>query len=327
MINSALWRRQTDQGVPYKLLEGSPNGVFSEDDVEITEEYIILAQDLPRFIIESFSYYELGVGSYSYYVRLYRPARSCPGFGALVTRSVSFVPYPSDMPADPFHTDAAKAVTGTYTPYLKVTVTYSVGKSGDSENDFVIISGNSTGEFLLIPTSGVGETPLRWEGTEAGGATFIKDVSLPITKVLPGMEWSLKFPRVPRVSLPGLVGIARSLMGKVNTESVTLISSVPKECLLFAGFSFTTKYNWREVLPMAEIEFKLLEKQVVGTDNQPGGHNHFYNPETGKWQRIVLPNGEYVYEAVDFSGLILSGDWNSGNRKTSKSLSVSQYET
>lgn len=307
MIPSSQWRGRTAGGIPYKLLEGYPQGSFDDDKATAQEAYIIEAHNLLAFVEESLSKTILIPGLPWTVI----PGRSIPGCPGVVSKKVSFEPFNPDLPADPFSGDLSPP-DGAYSEYLKVTIDYESGDSEDDQNkdgeeEFLNISCSSTGEFMMVPAwnsewkSGTGGT-----GTPESYGKYVKTPGTPIPKIVPGLEWSIKYPRVYRQYLPTVLVNARALLGKVNEGPVPGLVVSQAESLLFLGFSLQTKFSWREKKSLGEIELKFLEKWIDGQY----GHNHFWDPKgnggKGGWDRLCLKKGDTtstVYQLADFANL------------------------
>ncbi|MEE9592521.1 MAG: hypothetical protein V3W28_02950, partial [Thermoplasmata archaeon] len=148
------WGLRTGGGIRYKLLEGSPKGSFGPEEATATEEYVIRAQDLLSFAIESFPVpFELAATGLFYPLR-----RRFPGLASLVTKKVDWEPWEAGLPCDPFGFDSG-APAGTHGPFVKVTVEYGTMSENDEERDpddpqtFLEISANASGEFLSDDTT------------------------------------------------------------------------------------------------------------------------------------------------------------------------------
>jgi len=306
-LDPSTWRLRTLGGIPYKLYQDNPKGHFEEESADITEQYIIQASDLADFVVESFSDTIVWPGI----AWFYRPPRRYPGLFYLVTKSLDFESFPPGKPGDPYAIDSS-AESGTYSEFLLVTIKYSSGKSEeDTNNDIVELSVNASGEYLT-------HFPKRAKyniSVADNPSTKTKDEKLtnplvPMSKIVPSLEWNLKFRRIPRVNMAASFLLARSLLGTVNNYAMPAIFDAPPETILFAGFSMATKWTWREKDPSFELDMKLLEKQI----NEQGeikGHNHVFNPNTGRWDRLVktdssgvaLDPPSYAYELANLNQL------------------------
>ena len=298
-LNPKYWNLRTKRGIPYKRLEGSPKGSAEDDDHEIIEEIIIESDQLGNFVTESFN--DLSSvypgGSWG----LFYPGRSFEDISWFPTRKIEFEPFPPGLPGlfnqtlnDP-----------TYAQFMKLKITYGTGKTTDSKDDMLEKSGNATGEFLLVQTN----SKMYWETTDHPA----KGMNVPVTQILPGVEWSVKYKRIEWGRLWSSISLCRSLMGCVNSGEMPQFNFAPAETILFAGFSWTSRYSWRSNKPVSDMELKLLEKNFMvpnpDSPDNPGlpgvqvTHNMFLNPDGLKWQTLYRANGAKIYKMADLNSL------------------------
>lgn len=324
--NPSTWSLATPGGIPYKIYEGSPSGSFEEDNADWSEKVIIVATDLEGFIRESFSEYTIIPGGTWLYDH---PARSygmtgdnpdgVPGFESLVTKKISVESFPPGKPSDPFEIikdesgqtnskidldvdidGIVNSTNGTYAQFLLLTIQFSPGKCTTDNEDALEISCHASGEFLLY--SGGGKT--YWDNGEDEDPTPLKVPNVPISRVQPGNEWSLKFKRVPFEDLPDAMGALRGSLGCINSVEMASLKNADIGTILLAGFSVTSSYSWRSKKPFSEIEVKLLEKRIE-EDDKVKGHNYFLNPNTGKFQLVLGPNNlNFIYSSSDLNQLL-----------------------
>jgi len=254
---------RTGAGIKYKLMEGFPKGTVTDEGETATEEYLIKATNLLAFLYES-----KPPPIFPYLGRSYLPARrKMPGAPWLVTKSISFEPFPSGKPCDPFSAHVAtfsgssKSHTQTFTDLVKVTIQYETKKEGGDQNDpdsgkpETILEHSMTAgaQFLSIPPAktktqnkdvdGKGKYP------NAAGTDFANNQDPPrdnasirggITWVIPTVEHTLKFPLVRNPPWETLF----STLGKVNDEEIEEFFYAKQETVLFMGFSGSQKYLW-----------------------------------------------------------------------------------
>jgi len=289
-IDSSQWRLSTAGGIPYKLMDGYPTGSFDEENGQVTEKIIIEADNLNAFILESFSDSTLVPGL----VWLFAPGRRYPGGVNLITRKLSFEPFPQGRPGDPWASDP-NPPDGTYCDYVVLTVEYGTGKGqGDQEDDNSIeVSCSAGGEFLVLPPEGVLN-----DGVQNQNPTF------PVTKTVPSLEWNARYSRVPRTNLSAVLTLARSLLGKVNSTAMPIFYCTAEETMLFVGLSLNFKWMWRSAQPYAQVDLKFQQKIVV-VDGTHYGHNHFWHPgPPAKWVRVTQAGGtEDVYQKANLNQL------------------------
>ena len=296
MEEVSKWRLKTEGGIPYKVIDGSPYGTFDEVTGEITERLVIEADKLIEFRDEAFSKYTIEGSMWSW-----RRGREYPGTYYMTAR-MTFEPFPKSLPADPWECDATSsgglpAGDDTYAKFMLVTVTYSSSQNKQWESDAIEFSSHASGEFLSIksPVSLYWATRL-WGGDLAfgpfGGAA--RDITT-FNKVIPGIEWSVKYRPVPWAAMNRIVNQARLKLGVVNKDdSLPLFGATVQETIMFVGFSIRSVFTWREPTPFAWVEMKFLEKRI--NDNTISwsalpeaniGWNHFWNPAKGYFMRLV----------------------------------------
>lgn len=329
--NTANWHLRTAGGIPYRLVEGYPKGSFDEDDCKVEEKYIIQARDLMSFVTESLSDLQVRPGGQWFY----RPARRLPGPAATtpyaVTQRVSFEPLDGTRPCDPFLADVPPPSSGTYGEFLTVTIEYLTGKSDDDWPGMVELSVTSASEFMVIPSKSLTfKTPEKnADGTAYVGPANppVKDPKIPYTMLLPSLEWSVKFPRVPLAHWADSMALASDLLGCVNDRPMQVMVARWPETVLFVGFSLDLKWNWRQRQPCFSVELKFLQKEIteswdealiadawIATTPDPTGfidgwewwvkgHNHSYNPATSHWDRLRRPDDTPLYKLADLNQL------------------------
>jgi hypothetical protein len=229
--------------------------------------------------------------------------RAFPGNSNLVTKTVGFEPFDGTRPADPFERDV-ESPDGTYGRFLKVTINYITW-----QNEMMEVTASTTGEFILLPPRG----SYTWESTpsETGPdgtqrPATVKDINIPLPRILPEMEWTVRYPRIVAEALKDVFTRVRDSLGKVNSETVNLFRQAEAETVLFSGFSMKYKWSWRSADPSAECEFKFLERGFK--DDGPSGtitvtHNHVINPRTGLWDILKKPDGNKIYKSYDLNQL------------------------
>lgn len=312
-VDPRHWHLRTEAGIPYKLLEGYPRGSFARDKGQVEEAYLIRASDLLAFVYESFPPLLL----FGNFFRM-QSNRRMPRVPSLVTRQVNFEPWPPDVPCDPWSNDS-RAAAGTYTQFLKVTISYETADHDDEEEDeqqpetYLEISADTAGEFLVLPQ----RASSKWKPPEPGTPEYYAqgnppskgpendDVNVPVTQLVPQTQWNVRWPRIARSFVRTLVKRGRSMIGNVNSKPMRILQDAPPETVLFLGFGFRQTYTWsaREADQQpVEFDFKFLEKQIRVGD-AVFGHNHFYRPSKGTWEKLMRPNGQHVYTPSDLNDL------------------------
>lgn len=312
------WRLSTDGGIKYRLI--SMSGQFDADDASITEEYIIQASDLAAFTLESFPDTVSSGSSFTI-----QPKRRLPGSNSpnVFTQTVGFEGFTSGKPIDPYGSDpnAPSSPAETYEQFVKLTINYTNDASQDDDDDgeFLNITATASGEFLLLPMRDVdfGDEATQNPLDPPENVVENKDPVVPATKLLPMEEYRVSLPSILITALPGLVARARARMGAVNSQPMPVFWDAVPETILFTGYGYEKKYSWKGV--SASFDMTFLEKAVVdqapllvnGQVFIPGrwfGHNHFWNPELRKFQKILVEKGPpatFTYKLTDLNPLLV----------------------
>jgi len=320
-IDSSQWRLRTSGGIPYKFLE--MDGTFSEEDGNVNWKAIIRANTLPAFLAELFPP-PLVVGN-----RTIPRAASMPGAPGLKAKKISFRTQTEGTPIDPFLADPS-ANAGTYHNDIEVTVEFGTGYKKDNEDDpnlFLEITGNASGEFIHTSCPGAKWVPQKNSNVSGNNnpeddssvadpetgqpvgtvideeAEVNKDPTVPTIIIVPQTEWNVKWTQVPyNLFINVIIHRLRLLNGRVNSVPFSLLFNAPRETILFTGFSYTTKYSWRDNqvdTPPVQLEMKFLEKRVYWK-GYIVGHNHFWRPGKG-WQRLLVDGVNSTYGAWDLN--------------------------
>ena len=295
-IDPSLWRLTTPGGIPLKVVERS--GSFGEEEATASESYIIEADNLLAFALESFPL------PFSLYGTIFYPdRRRMPGLAPLTTKRISWEGFTDGLPVDPFGSDLA-ASDGTYQDFVKVTIEYGTTPANDQEQDpndpktFLEVSANASGVFLNANASGTA----KWDEAGADGVP-VQKANIPNTVIENLIEWTTTWSQIPYVYFNDtLVGRLRAKMGKVNSEVMSLFNDAPAETILFLGYSMRNQYTWRDgytgVSPV-QLEMKFLEKGFESRGTQIT-HNYFYDPDKPGWRKLFL-NGLAPYEDEDLN--------------------------
>jgi len=295
-ISPSGWRLKTANGIPYKLMEGYPKGSFEEQEARVEESYIIHSAHFWPFILESFPPTVGLIGP---------PPRRLPGSVAMFTRSISFEPLRSSLPADPFGQDGS-APAGTYDNFIKLNITYTSGKASDSERNeedpitFLNVSADLSGSFHQAPMSGQS----KWE-KELGLFTKdepVKEINLPVVVNQPQIEWTATLQRVDHSSFSSLLNKARGKLGKINQSVMPVLYNAYVNTVLFLGFSYSEEFSWRDgiVNGSGTATWKLLEI-AIDQEGTPVTHNHVWNPEQGKFRVLLRPDGNKLYAETNLN--------------------------
>jgi hypothetical protein len=290
-------------------VEGYPRGKFTNESADIVEKYIIEASNVYAFASECLPIMQVsGDGTLVTVVG----GRKLPGLGSLCATEVDFEPFIKGKPCDPFNGYGNDSET--YGQYVYATIKYSTADvqtpEGDDPDqlepqDFLEVSAEAAGEFLLLPQQGKS----RWLGLSVGEDL---NFNAPVGKLIPMIEWRARWPIVPRDFLSEIISRCRPRLAKINNDAMgTIFQSPAVGTMLFSGWGFRQVYTWRtdEEHPPVEFEMRFLEKSVTGVDanaivdGNVVTHNHFYRPSDGKWCPLILPTETRVYESADLAAL------------------------
>jgi len=284
-LDASTWRRRTAGGIPYKIIEGPTGNVSREEGASFTEVYIIRASDLLPFIYESFP---LAEASGDNIVWAY--PRLMPGCTNIYTRSISYTGLINDRPLDPFGADADAPEH--YEQFLKVTIQYDLMKEPEDEGPMLEISARSSAEYLMLGADG----NTRWQD-----GAVVRNINAPINQLVSETEWAVSFPKVPVNLIPTIFNRCRGFMGAVNSTVMSTLHDAPAESILFTGMSFQEQFSLGGAIDLrntGQVSVTFLEKRIQAPDG-PFGHNHFYRPEAGQYQRILRADGSSVYTQLD----------------------------
>lgn len=310
ITDPSQWRLSTPGGIPYKRhSENGHEGRMTWDSMEVSEKYVIEASRVEDFLREMFPLPtvedDIPVIKYG----------TLQGSINITASEVAWTGYPNGMAFDPFGADP-DATYGTYARLALVTVKYNdsldkgdnggKGADPDDPTTFLEISANAAGEFIHTPIPGS-----SWENASGESANNTTPTA-PAQIIVPETEWSLTWPRVSGVYFRNVfIDRLRSILGKVNTSTYSLLYDAPAETLLFVGWEMSEE---RQVFFSAEqgtvsflqkplrVSMKVLEKRVVAEDNSIKGHNHVWRPGSG-WQKLLINGTDPLYASYNYDSL------------------------
>ena len=310
-------------GVPYRLMEGYPQFVFSREESTCTEKYLIVATTLQAFLQENFPPPTVFEG------RVIIPnTRTYPGSTILYTKKVTAVPHTGSKPVDPFGF-YADAPDNTFDQDLLVTIEYSTSKTDDQDDELYEHSVNAGGEFFTLPPQKVTVTDEDARGLSGTGSSTSspepnKDFKLPISKVIPTIEHSFRYRFVQDPNW----ALYQDMLGTVNANRPLRMDLVPDEgtaphigvpsaypgTVLFMGVSGSQRVVFEDnntVTKPWDLDFKFSHKHHTGPPINPDsedrlereprifGWNHFYIPAKGDWEQIHTNTGALVHRLAD----------------------------
>lgn len=335
LIDSTEWRRRATfsggPSIPYKLVDGYPKGSFEEENAEVTEQYVIEASKLLTFVWWSFSDSKCYPGTDKW---SFRSARVLPqsiettdmadikkAMLSMVTKKITFEPYPTGRPGDPFHGEWGVVPDDTYAQYVLATITYGPGKSTEGSmvvnfNDAIEITGNASGEFIS-PSSNM---KMDWRNNANVVIGPSKEANVTLAQVVPGIEWVVKFKRVPADKINAITAMLVGFLGKVNSKPMVFLNNAVAETVLFMGFNWNRAFSWRDTTPFYELELKFIERHILYVYYTPpegglgamydyayAGWNHFPHPEFHTWYYLTDTAGNRCYKEEDLNLNIFGG--------------------
>ena len=320
MQHPADWRLTSPGGIRHKLI--SQSGSVGEEDASWKMVILIRAADLRAFVLEAFPRPTFA-GSILY------PRRFYPyGLPALKAVGLDIEGFTPGRPIDPFGADPHASLE-TYEPYLRVTISFGTGPENEAPDPadpftFLDVSAQASGQFLTAEVSG---DSIDWENYE-GDDEKPTEQDTPIEQKVSSteVEWTCKWSQIGFAWFRDtLIPRMRSMIGKVNSDSMVLFHNAPAETILFDSWSMGYQYTWREgyagTSPVS-LQLKFVEKNFEWTGGptelESGGsaesessqsevftvqvtHNHLWRPNVG-WQRLLI-NGNSMYEQTNLNDM------------------------
>lgn len=310
--------RLSYSGVNYKRVKG-PYVTATDSEVTASETIAIRAADFVRFWTKAMPKPEVVVlpgGTQA----ITRPRkRRLPGAPFLVTESVKIVDAPGGgggLPYDPFQSDT-EAPGDTYEDLIFLDIEYKTATGGEGEDEdedptdpetFLEYNVDVGGEYMMI-----NPRKATWEGSSIGEeAEANEDLQAPTAKVIPTINFSLKWPRVLVAPWAAIF----DNLGKVSSGTVPFLFNCPAETALFSGVSGKRDFVWWGndgdgstngflVKPWS-LDFKFVVKIIHLGGGAFGGWNHVYRPKKALWQRLLIA-GEPIYPTSgNFNNLFLA---------------------
>jgi hypothetical protein len=271
-------------------MEGYPKGRFSKDgDAQVEEEIILRAADFWNFVVESYSRivsFPGGGWAYSF-------PRSCPGAPGLLTQDISFEPFDGSRPVSM----VGDVSDGTYGEFIKLKVVYG-SKKDDSNGDtpFLDVTADISGEVQVNEQGG----KATWESS----GLQVQEVNSMLKRIEPATSWTVAFPSVPFVVATYIIGYAKQYSGKLNSAVMPLFRNAAPDTVLFLGTSVRETFQYdedgnKEI--MNQLDMKFSEKDNY-EDGKHKGHNHMLNPQTGKYDRVLI-NGKTLFQSTNLNQL------------------------
>lgn len=323
----STWRLGTSGGIPYRFM--GMDGTFTDEDGSANWRAIIPATSLVAFVTELFPA-PLVVGN-----KVIPRGATMPGFPGMNAKRVRFKAQDDALPIDPFSYDPG-AAAGTYNSFIEVDVEFGTGfkqPNPDDPRTFLEITATASGEYLHAAIPGAKWVPQTNENSadsnvnadddfliadpdtgelknpdtkiKKGDEEVNRSPDVPHATLVPTTEWNLKWTQIPYDTFFNtIIHRVRLLLGKVNSTTWSVLFNARPETLLFAGYSYSTQYTWRDdqvETPPVQLEIKILEKRVIWK-GVICGHNHFWRPGKG-WQILLIDGTNKAFGGYDFNFL------------------------
>ena len=210
-----------------------------------------------------------------------------PGTTVFITKNIEMEPFSEDLPGDPFGiTDG-----GEYDPLYRATINYEATRESCDERQitdpvtYLERSINAGGQFLAVPPN----------KTFVGDALDDnRDQQIPILKMVPTAEYTLRFPLVVNPNF----AVLTNFLGRVNSVAHPFLFNAAPETCLYSRFSATQKFVWngaRGCVQPWDLEFGFSHRIVDGV----AGWNHVFSPNRGTWIRVFTANREPLYQSFN----------------------------
>jgi len=276
----------TSEGISYALVQGFPK-IDSDSLGVITaqEEYIIKASDWIAFYLESIPPPEVLL------TNIVTPnRRPMPGASFYITSALSAEPFSGQLPADPFSAHAT-ATAGTFDEHMRVRITYETVKQSVTEPNptdaetFLERSISTNAEFLYIPSKKTTQADIALGQSSNVVGSPNKDSLMPISKVLPGMDFNYRWNFVMRPHWANIM----NLLGHVNSTVSKTFFNAEQETVMFMGVSGSQKFLWDGATTVIEpwsLDFKFSMKRVR-ENGVTYGWNHVWSPDSQRWMKLL----------------------------------------
>ena len=288
--------------IRYTVMSGFPKSSIAEDgSAQVVIKYLIFAGDFLLFADELFPRAVANGAKFEFPLRFRLP-------GALtnfVAISLQGEPHITNKPSDPFVADIGAPV-GTYTDLYAVTVTFAPEHTDRIETQTISIGA----EFLNIgPQSTEFGKPDSKSSTQdaegnsiprandAGAEVANESFSVPATKLVPTVEHSVTINNIVRPPLNKI----RFRLGTLNSTVMPVLFNAVPETVMFLGISGRRQLRQDGFLTWT-IEYRFSEKHIE-EDGDIYGWNHFYNPQSGQFERLFKANGSLIYAQTSMTDL------------------------
>lgn len=207
-----------------------------------------------------------------------------PRVGYLFVESVDIQPWPPNPGTSGF------SYNSYIVDYNEALVTIKYSPLPYDTSTLITRKSTYSAEVQLQPASGI-----KWQDTDDP----VKSSDTQVGKVVPMVDHTFEFHRVPPNREGPLDAVVRSMVGMVNSSTY---SGIPTETLLFKGASKTWSIDTQGQQTFTYgMQFK--ERSLKDGGNTYGW-NHFFRNEDGKYAKILTKDGNLVYATTgNFSNL------------------------
>lgn len=151
-----------------------------------------------------------------------------------------------------------------------------------------------TGEIIRGPITTPAAEEDQKKTNKTGG-------SVPITIIVPLVNWSVRWPDVEHDFFENtLIKRLRAASGKVNRETVEFLYGLEPETLLFANWSYNEKNSWRELTgasdsPPIDVTMNFIERRIIWKGLIKGWNDYWSNDEGG-WTKMTFNGTDKPYQ-------------------------------
>lgn len=280
---------------------GSPQGGYDGNGLYIRRRVLVAWSD-----IDNYSRELLPPSTVSGSTVNQSPGASLTGFSGFIVSSFSWEPRwgDSDRITNPQDcgTAAPSYEYALFNIEYRVPTFATTSGSAASRGDpvpFLQHRMTSGGDVLNLEQ---GDTNGRWYFETAN--EYVPS-GVPIPKFVGTTQHDLQWPKVPKPNWPNL----ELFKGSVNDAPFKLRGyEYPAEQLLYLNYD-STEVVMTDGTVSYDLTMHFSAKSVLVSTGVYGGHNHYWNGDLSRWERVVLDTDPTVspYPSNDFSQLFTAG--------------------
>lgn len=260
-------------------MAGYPRYRGSRDEKSATQQFKIAWGDIDALYLELFP---IGVGN-----KPTLPALML-GSSTLYADSVEFEPFMGEDDNPDCPTNNQEYTYASATVEYK-TIPYEQGAGADDQ--IITRKWTISGDFMVLPSHA-----LFWDGLPPDP---IMDPEVRAGKRIPTIDLSVTLHKVTPTYFTALQTRILEKIGEVN-DAVFEGAAAETMLLLGANFDETVAADG-SITHQVEITFQY--RKVKDQLGNVVGWNHFFNPKTSHWERVVDKDSNNVYTPSDFSTL------------------------